>query len=227
MKAFFCVFLTLFLVCSAYAQLDGNPRNWCREGFFTRDSETYVIASVVGTPRSRVYFFSDQSDDCPGDPSCATKAYVVPGNQLVVGRSFGKFSCSWYMSKKGYATVGWVETAALKQIPIRPSPKFSAWLGEWKYGDNQITFTENKLSGYLNVTGDAIWKGTGDNVHIGELDGRFQPTKGTLKYSDGDGLYDCKASMELLGNFLIVADNMHCGGANVSFSGVYRLSKRY
>jgi hypothetical protein len=28
--------------------------------------------------------------------------------------------------------------------------------------------------------------------------------------------------MQLVGKHLVVGDNLHCGGANVSFSGVYR-----
>jgi hypothetical protein len=227
MKTFTRLFLMLLFVYSAYAQIDGNPKNWCREGFFTRDSEKYSVVTVKGKPGARIYFYSDQGDDCPAGPSCATKAYVVPGDNLVVGRSLGKFRCAWYTPKKGYATVGWIEAGMLKPVVVNPTPKKSAWLGEWKYADNQITFTENKLPGFLNVIGDALWKSHGDNVHVGELDGRFEPIKGTLRYSAGEGLYDCKASMELLGNFLIVADNMHCGPANVTFSGVYRLSKSY
>ena len=60
------------------------------------------------------------------------------------------------------------------------------------------------------------------------------PTKPTLKkwlglwkYSDGEDQYDCKATIRLIGIYLVVADNMHCGGANVSFSGVYRKVKNY
>ncbi|MBK9530064.1 MAG: hypothetical protein IPO41_17540 [Acidobacteria bacterium] len=68
-----------------------------------------------------------------------------------------------------------------------------------------------------------MWKGLGDNVHIGELDGRFPHKDGVLEYSDGDSEFDCKATMQLaVERFLIVADNGNCGGANVSFSGIYR-----
>jgi hypothetical protein len=31
--------------------------------------------------------------------------------------------------------------------------------------------------------------------------------------------------MQLVGKFLVVGDNLHCGGANLTFSGVYQ-SKR-
>ena len=228
MKPFSGVFIILVAVCSASAQLEGNPGNWCREGFFTRDSESYNVATVTGKPNERTYFFSDQSDDCPDGKSCTTKAYVITGDQVVIGRKRGKFSCAWYTPKKGHSTIGWVESGKLKTMEVNRAPGTSVWLGEWKYGDNVITFTENKLRGSLNVTGDASWKGVGEgNVNVGELDGRFEPVKGILEYTNGDGEFDCKASMRLLGNFLIVSDNLKCGGLNVTFSGVYRLSKRY
>jgi hypothetical protein len=34
--------------------------------------------------------------------------------------------------------------------------------------------------------------------------------------------YECKVSIRKVGKYLVVADNMQCGGANVSFSGVYQ-----
>ena len=228
MKVLLGVLMILVAANFTSAQPDDNPENWCREGFFTGDAESYSVAAVAGKPNTRAYFYSDQSADCPGGANCVTRVYVVPGDQVVVGRILGKFSCAWYTPKKGYATVGWIETGTLKPVVVNREPKTSAWLGEWKYGDNQITFTENKLPGYLNVTGDASWVGRGEgNVNVGQLDGRFEPDKGSLNYSDGDGMYDCKASMRLLGNFLIVADNLKCGGMNVTFSGVYLRSKRY
>src|SRR5688572_6225266 len=226
MRAFSGWVLILLLSSSVYSQLEGNPGHWCREGFFASDSQTYKVAAVIGSDRA--YFFSDQREDCPGGPGCATKAYVVSGDQLVVSRSYGKFSCAWYTPKKGYSTIGWVESGKLKALSLNNAPAISAWLGQWKYGDNQVTFTENKLRGFLNVAGEASWIGRGEgNVNVGELDGRFQPIKGVLNYADGDGEHDCKASMRLLGNFLIVSDNLKCGGLNVTFSGVYKLSKRY
>jgi hypothetical protein len=227
MKTLWPSALMLFLaVSTAWTQVEGNPKNWCREGFFTRDSDEFSVAAVVGKPNARAYFYSDQSDACPSGTGCVTKAYVVNGDQLVVNRSYGNFSCAWYTPKKGNATVGWIRSDQLKMVPINRSPRTSAWLGEWKYGDNGITFTENKLAGFLNVTGNASWIGQGEgNINVGELDGRFAPEKGTLNYSDGDE--ECKASMILLGNFLIVSDNLKCGGLNVTFSGVYRLAKRY
>ncbi len=73
------------------------------------------------------------------------------------------------------------------------------------------------------MKGNAFWKGLGDIIRIGELDGVAEHKDGALEYSDGNGEFDCRLSMQFATeSFLIVADNMNCGGANVTFSGVYR-----
>ena len=72
----------------------------------------------------------------------------------------------------------------------------------------------------LLVSGTALWIGLNDNVHIGEL------AEATAQ-RDGDGLklapYDgCAVTLRRAGPWLIVDDNMGCGGLNVTFRGVYR-----
>ncbi|MCC8971908.1 hypothetical protein [Bradyrhizobium brasilense] len=43
-----------------------------------------------------------------------------------------------------------------------------------------------------------------------------------MKFGDGTDELDCQVTMQLVGKFLVVGDNLHCGGTNVSFSGVYQ-----
>lgn len=222
------VALSVLLFVSAISgQTDGNPQNWCRSGFFTADSRDFRIGTVKGSRIAKSYFYADDAANCPGDANCRQRSYLVGGDQVIVGRTHGGFACSWFSSEKGSETVGWLreDTIQISDPPTKPTLK--KWLGLWKYSDNSIEFTENKLPGFLNVGGDAIWKGLGDNVHVGELDGRYEPAGNLIEYSDGEDQYDCKATIRLIGIYLVVADNMHCGGANVSFSGVYRKVKNY
>lgn len=208
------------LVFAAAAQQEGNPENWCRGGSFPKDSDVFSVGTVKS---SKAYFYNDDADDCPISESCREKSYVVSGDKVVVARTFKGFACSWFISAKGTSTTGWIKSSMLKITEADQKPKLSVWLGEWKYADNSISFTENKLHGTLNVTGNAFWKGLGDNIHIGELDGRAEPKGNLLKFGESDtDEYACKATMHLVGSFLVVADNMNCGGANVTFSGVYR-----
>lgn len=82
-------------------------------------------------------------------------------------------------------------------------------------------------AGKLNVTGNAIWNGgkteSGDeNVHVGDMEGRMN-VKGNKAQLQSDGEpYSCQANFRLVGEYLFVTDNSHCGGANVRFDGVYQ-----
>lgn len=202
--------------------------NWCRAGFFTTESDNFRIAVASGKRNDRVYFYNDFEDECPGMESCRSKAYVVPGDRLVVSRTFKNFGCAWFAPVKGLPTIGWIKLDSVRFTEQVSKPSLSAWLGEWRYADNSIKFTNNKLAGYLNVTGDALWRGFGDNVHIGELDDRAMPEGNLLKIGETEtDEFSCKVRMRLIGEFLVAADNMKCGGANVSFSGVYRRVRRY
>ncbi|MFT3745535.1 MAG: hypothetical protein QM785_14735 [Pyrinomonadaceae bacterium] len=142
---------------------------------------------------------------------------------VITSRSLGDYVCGWFTGAKGGVKVGWLRKADLDYPLMLMDASEKVWTGEWQYASNSISFSPNKISGYLNVKGDALWKGMGDNVHIGELDGRFMPKDGVVEYSDGTSQYDCRATMRLtMERFLIVADNGNCGGANVTFSGIYR-----
>ncbi|MBX3290755.1 MAG: hypothetical protein KF855_15680 [Acidobacteria bacterium] len=221
------LFAIAAIASTGIAQTDEYPDNWCRTGLFPKETDNFRVGTAKGERNSRIYFYNDfAADDCPDNEKCRKKAYIVPGDQVVISKSRGDFGCAWFAPAKGLPTVGWVrmESFAILEGPFDIPD--GEWIGEWKNGENTISFTHNKLDGWLNVTGDAYWKGVGDNIHIGELDNRAEPRNGVLEYSDGDDEYDCKATMRLIGDFLIVADNMHCGGANVSFSGVYIRTKK-
>jgi len=219
------VLFILFLSISCFGQLAGNPDNWCREGFFTRDSKSFSVGIVKSTKGGRAYFYDDTSDKCPNDPSCKAKAYLIKGNQVVVNRVRGKHACAWFAPEKGSPTIGWLRLADIDRPAMLLDPSENAWTGTWKYADNSISISPHKLAGYLNVFGEAIWKGVGDNVHVGELNGRFEYKNFVLNYSDGPDESDCKARLNLLAGYLIVSDNLKCGGLNVSFSGIYRKAK--
>ncbi len=210
------------LACVCFGQVEGNPENWCREGFFTRESKTFNLGIVKTIKGGRAYFYDDSSGKCPNDPSCRKQAYLVPGDQVVINRIRGDFACSWFIPAKGVPTIGWLRANDLDRPAILLDRSETAWTGEWNYAGNSISISPHKLGGYLNIFGEASWKGAGDNIHIGELNGRFEHKKGVIEYSNGNDEYDCKATLRLLGSYLIVNDNFNCGGANVSFSGIYR-----
>lgn len=205
-----------------HGQNDRNPERWCRGGFFTRESESFRIATVRAPRGERSYFYKDEPSECPYGRACRGRSYLVDGDRLVVSKTYRGFACGWYINRQGRETVGWIRTADLRIDDADASPALVKWLGEWLYAENSIRLSNNETAELLEISGDALWKGLGGNVHIGELEGRSKPVRNLLEYSDGDDEYDCKATMRLIGDFLVVADNMKCGGVNVTFSGIYK-----
>ena len=205
----------------ASAQLKGNPENVCRNGYFPRESTNYRLAKIKGAAGDKIYFHGDDNERCPDDAACRLKTYVVPNDEVIVSRTFGKFACSWFQPRKGTETVGWIETERLAwQVDARP-PDMRDWQGEWRANDNAIRISKSKAAGTLAIKGEAIW-GSGSRTHTGELDYVAKPAADKMKFGDGTDDNDCQVTMQLVGKLLVVGDNLNCGGANVSFSGVYQ-----
>jgi hypothetical protein len=98
------------------------------------------------------------------------------------------------------------------------NPPLDRWLGTWKFYDNSLEIKRDGRSGALHVRGDALWRGLGDNVHVGEIETTARPHGRQMKLSDES----CQVSLVLVGEFIVAADNAECGGMNVRFDGVYR-----
>lgn len=217
----------LVLICaiSAFSQLDGNPPSWCRGGSFLHESEDYQIARINGDAKEKAFFLDDTREGCPGK-GCESKSYVVPEDEVVISRIWNDWACAWYSAKKGAGTVGWLPIKRIDLIPGTLSPLQNEWLGNWKYADNSIAI-KNGTGGSLTLTGNATWRGLGDNIHIGELDHKASPAGNILKLGEEDkDELECKVTLRLLGRYMVVSDNMKCGGANVTFSGVYLKAKK-
>ncbi|MEZ5428091.1 MAG: DUF3298 and DUF4163 domain-containing protein [Pyrinomonadaceae bacterium] len=200
---------------------NGNPVNWCRNGLFPKDGENFRLAKVVGGSGAKAFFYGDDGKDCPGNARCKTRSYVIPGDEVIVSGTYSGYACSWYQPKKGNETVGWISLDDLSMTETASKPALGDWVGNWSFAENSIEIRSSEKSGFLKITGNAFWKGAGDNIHIGELDDEAAPTGDKLNFG-GEDEYDCRVRMQRLGRFLIVSDNLQCGGVNVTFSGVYQ-----
>jgi hypothetical protein len=200
----------------------GNPANWCRNGLFAGDAKDFRLARATGGRGERVYFYGDD-EGCPAQTAkCRLKAYVVPGDELIVSRAFGDFTCAWYQPARGHETVGWIPSGSLSVSAADAGAPAARWLGEWIFYDNSLTVRRGKGAA-LSVSGEAFWHGADpSNVHTGEVAGESVPAGDTLKIKDDP----CELTLRLVGDYLVAADNGECGGANVRFDGVYRRKKR-
>lgn len=113
------------------------------------------------------------------------------------------------------------------------------WLGEWTASEEQfITIVETDTG--LSFEGNATWgalhpeRVERGGVNVGEFSAEIPRDwivadamafavagEGTVPASKADD-YDCVIEARLVGDIMEVADNMMCGGMNVTFTGTYR-----
>ena len=217
------VLLMLTCVCAEQAaqaqNVDGNPPNWCRNGLFPSEGAEFKLAQVTGIKGARIHFFSDD-DGCPNDKAkCIMRSYLIPGDRVLISKRYGPWICSWYQPRKGSETVGWLPAESLVISPEKDArPAFERWIGLWKYYDQSLNIRRDRKEGFLRVEGDALWRGLGDNVHVGSVEDSAQPQGSELILVEGE----CRVSLRLVGDYILASDNAQCGGANVRFNGVYQ-----
>lgn len=170
--------------------------------------------------------------DRPGCPASTTRcrraAYLVAGDPVLIDGSASAFVSINYVATSGTMTQGWLPAAAITRV-APPPPSIAAWRGNWQRDEASIDIKSAKRPGRVSIDGTATW-GTHDpervergGINTGELSGEAAPVGDRLSITDGPE--GCTAWFRLVGPYLVVTDNLQCGGLNVSFSGIYRRSR--
>ena len=231
-KSIVVLLFVLSIPATSLAQSSlGNPENWCRNGAFPQEDSGFKLAKVQGAKNKKnkknkkIHFLNDNKD-CPkaGDPKCIERSYVIEGDEVLITRKYGNFVCSWYEPKRGYETVGWLPAENLVIVEHKANPSLKEWLGIWRDGDQTLNIKPEGETGFLHVQGKAYWPGLRTNyhtVHEGSVESRSRP-QGNEVVLEQD---ICVVRLRLIGHLLIASDNLECGGANVSFRGVYQKAR--
>jgi hypothetical protein len=131
--------------------------------------------------------------------------------------------------------------APLQETPVNVS---AAWAGEWRSGDEQTITIKPKSDGRIAIKGEATW-GAHDpervkrgGVNAGAIEADVSIADGAAAFAmDDDGTTKpfefkgpkdddiCRVKLWRLGPYLVVVDNVRCGGMNVTFAGIYRKAK--
>jgi hypothetical protein len=215
-----------FFVMTAHAQWDSD----C-------EIKKAALARVVST-QAKINFIDGPSERTPACPSaesvCRLKAYLVPGDEVLVDEAETAYVCAIYKSTSGIETQGWLPRAALQMVPPKAASA-QQWDGTWRNRDAEAAIVIRSHADEVEVSGTATW-GSRDpervkrgSVHTGGLNGRGTPRGQTLAIGyDPDrpeavpgAQDDCAARLHLYGPYLLVNDNGRCGGLNVSFGGLY------
>ena len=211
--------LIVTAMCSGVAWAEDAS---CRNGMFSAEGTAFALAKVTGAPRT--YLRTDIAP-CPDDSAaCRGRVYVVPGDVVLTSITRESFVCAYYPGKGG-GSAGFVRQDEV-QPQATPVPALSAWVGTWMDGDDTIVL--HAKGNQLVASGEAYWPSANPSLkqspggpHTGEMSGQAVPKDGTVVFA-GDDPDDCRVKLTLLPPYLLAADNLNCGGANVSFIGVYR-----
>jgi hypothetical protein len=191
-----------------------------------------IAVGKVTAAKPRVNFVKNVSDAaaCPADTAaCLERAYLVPGNLALIGKTYGAYACAVYESaqaKKVQWTGGWLPSASLTSAPRTPAPAAADWTGDWVHASGNITIA-NGAKGNLTIHGEGFYTAA-QNVHTGVIDATAKPAQGLLQFADdGSIAFDdpkagCLVRMQRVEALLVVEDNNSCGGVMVTFTGFYR-----
>jgi len=226
--------MPLLAAGTAVAASEGD----CFADAFSADVE--MEAAIVRNDGPRLHFLRNAQDQagCPeAGEACRERAYLVPGNEIIVGRRHQGLRCAIYLASNGQSRTGWLPETGVMTLPPPMTPD---WSGTWRAGREQ-SIAVRRAGAAWEIEGSATY-GASDpervrrgSVNIGSLSAslprsdRGGPTTiaftegsdGTLGYDEGEPTA-CRVRMQLVGPWLVVTDNRRCGGFNVSFSGIYR-----
>jgi hypothetical protein len=210
----------------------------CQGVTLTDAAEKIALARVAAMAPPRVNFIANpgaRKPGCPSDESaCALKAFLVPGDEVLAIVGDGPYVCATFKSPRGAETNGWLPRAALAFAPPT-AESAQAWEGNWRR-DGEASIRLKSRGGEVEVSSEASWGASDPDrvrrgaVNTGEIAGAGKPRDGILAVGYDPGASgappprdaaDCAARLRLFGRYLAVLDNGICGGANVSFTGVY------
>lgn len=150
--------------------------------------EVTVARVVANDPR--LHFRIGTADGkCPSaDGRCLGKAFVVPGDEVLVVGPSGSSRCTGFKSTKGVETWGFLPEQALAIKPATATVP-ADWVGNWRR-DSEASLTLTADGSRIEVAGEATW-GTLDParvqrgaVHLGELGGSAEAVVDRLFLSD-------------------------------------------
>jgi hypothetical protein len=221
---------------SSAVRAEDNPNN-CN-GVDWDNKRALVVSKVIAGPR--INFIKSPYDDdfkatpCPADTeACRKNSYLVPGDLVLTGKTLGAFTCVAYQSplaRKQIWAAGWLPSSALMSVAPMPSPKLPDWIGTWYHPGGEITISRGD-GGKLSIEG-GMTVPTAQDFHTGELQANVAPEKDAIAFVDDGSIPfekaeegECRVRIQRVGEWLLVEDNSGCGGAAVTFTGLYRRKK--
>jgi hypothetical protein len=224
------LFALFVAAAPAIAESNEEPDDCLGVGFDVQ--KPVVIAGIIaGAPKVFYVKSAWEAESCPSDSeACRRKAYLVPGDLVLSGKTHGPCTCIAYQSPRGKKQVwtsGWIPSVSLSVVAPSHPTRLSDWIGTWSHAGGEITIKPGE-NGKLSIQGLHVYRAA-LNVHTGTIEAEAQPAAGMLAFAgDGTTPFDdpeedaCRVRMQRLGAFLVVEDDGTCGGIMVTFTGFYQ-----
>jgi hypothetical protein len=200
---------------------------------------------AVAPGQKRVHFLRGEAGGpgCPKDTAgCQMKEYLVANDRVVVTAVQGAYACATFTggAPNFATTTGLLPLSALVDTPQAAE---GDWTGAWRTGDEQEIDIKKAAGNAITIEGNATYGGNDPErvargaINVGQIGGTLTPEGDRAAFSAGDdgeaAPYDanpgddtvCRVRLWRVGSYLLAADNLMCGGMNVSFTGVYRRGK--
>src|SRR5262249_23996480 len=94
------------------------------------------------------------------------------------------------------------------------------WIGAW--GPHGRITIRNGGGCKLRIEGVRVTEMPSGDTNHGTFTALVQPGATTLDFTDEKSNGECRLRMQRIGALLLVVDNGGCGGAGISFIGLYR-----
>lgn len=217
-KAMAALLSALAMLSPLHVRAESTDDDLCWSNGFPLE-ETLRIAVVAKGASPRLYFLRSDNG-CPqqGGDKCRLGPYVVAGDELLLGKTHGDWTCAWFNGKK-HESVGWVATGGLVQ---QAPQQHAGWTGRWKFHDAQGHIDIKQRDGRYYIDATMIHP-TPASENLGSMVGQLAVNGNRAHFGSADASrqYECAADMTRVGRYLVVRDNEACGGVGVRFNGVY------
>lgn len=197
----------------------------CGPYAFDAHAKAQVFTIKAPTPKQPVNFQSE-ANACPAQGACGWKqrSYLIPGDTVLAGPEQGGFRCAYYVTAKGKPLAGFLPSANLEPAKGEKVLDAAFLAGTWVYEDADIVFT-SKAGGLLHAEGTATAV-VNETANTGDFSGDVKPGGEELRFGDPKEEDSCLVTIQRRGPYLLVSDNLQCGGLNVSFKGLYIRKKK-
>lgn len=215
-----CMQSTIAASAQVFAQSPSDA-DFCREGSFPREQESLNVGVIRGQKDEKVHFFDDL-DGCPAKgATCMRASYLVPGDEILVGKHTADWACVWYQGRKN-PFVAWVPKKNVAVLPASPVRQGADWAGIWVYGPDRIRISSTKRKGELRMRSNLRWEGgilpNGEALaHFGGMTGTLDIDGSRASAAEGE----CRVGLTRIGRYLVADDNGACGALNVRHTGMY------